>query len=127
MVQYFRNYIVRPVGSLSAASTVDSLSSSFICNSNEANTLVPPPYSRAASPEIGIHSQFQQSNQIIPRHQGYQQQSQLQNQQPQSPLQQFPSRDIEIDQQPQSQQLQLQRHQQQQPHQQQQQMTPRSI
>lgn len=124
MVQYFRNYIVRPVGSLSAASTVDSLSSSFICNANEANTLVPPPYSRAASPEIGIHSQFQQSNQLIPRsasqlvcsqenaqnynntamasrnniilhnlrHQGFHHQSQ----QPQSPLQQFPSRDIEV-------------------------------
>lgn len=55
MVQYFRNYIVRPAGSLSAASTVDSLSSSFICNINEANTLVPPPYSRAASPELGLH------------------------------------------------------------------------
>ncbi|XP_017016090.2 uncharacterized protein [Drosophila takahashii] len=57
MVQYFRNYIVRPAagGSLSAASTVDSLSSSFICNANEANTLVPPPYSRAASPELGLH------------------------------------------------------------------------
>lgn len=50
MVQYFRNYIVRPVGSLSATSTVDSLSSSFICNANEANTLIPPPYSRAGSP-----------------------------------------------------------------------------
>ncbi|XP_030564661.1 uncharacterized protein LOC115765306 [Drosophila novamexicana] len=55
MVQYFRNYIVRPTGSLSAASTVDSLSSSFICNINEANTLVPPPYSRAASPELSLH------------------------------------------------------------------------
>ncbi|XP_043072195.1 glycine, alanine and asparagine-rich protein isoform X2 [Drosophila grimshawi] len=55
MVQYFRNYIVRPAGSLSAASTVDSLSSSFICNINEANTLVPPPYSRAASPELSMH------------------------------------------------------------------------
>ncbi|XP_002134632.3 uncharacterized protein [Drosophila pseudoobscura] len=55
MVQYFRNYIVRPAGSLSAASTVDSLSSSFICNANEANTMVPPPYSRAASPELGLH------------------------------------------------------------------------
>ncbi|XP_017852072.1 uncharacterized protein LOC108606461 isoform X2 [Drosophila busckii] len=56
MVQYFRNYIVRPAGSLSAASTVDSLSSSFICHANEANTLVPPPYSRAASPELGMHT-----------------------------------------------------------------------
>ncbi|KAH8300914.1 hypothetical protein KR044_004468, partial [Drosophila immigrans] len=54
MVQYFRNYIVRPAGSLSAASTEESLSSSFICNANEANTLVPPPYSRAASPELSL-------------------------------------------------------------------------
>ncbi|XP_034490192.1 uncharacterized protein LOC117793870 [Drosophila innubila] len=54
MVQYFRNYIIRPTGSLSATSTVDSLSSSFICNANEANTLVPPPYSRAASPELSL-------------------------------------------------------------------------
>ncbi|XP_049809273.1 uncharacterized protein LOC126252425 [Schistocerca nitens] len=38
MVQYFRNYIVRPVGSLSAASTADSLSSSFLCSAtNEVN------------------------------------------------------------------------------------------
>lgn len=51
MVQYFRNYIVRPIGSLSGTSTVDSLSSSFICTANEANTLVPPPYSSAASPD----------------------------------------------------------------------------
>lgn len=50
MVQYFRNYIVRPVGSMSATSTVDSISSSFICSANEQNTQVPPPYSRAASP-----------------------------------------------------------------------------
>lgn len=57
MVQYFRNYIVRPVGSLSATSTVDSLSSSFICNANEANTLIPPPYSRAGSPNIPINIQ----------------------------------------------------------------------
>ncbi|XP_069683338.1 uncharacterized protein [Periplaneta americana] len=50
MVQYFRNYIVRPVGSLSATSTADSLSSSFLCNAaNEANTVVPPPYSCAGS------------------------------------------------------------------------------
>lgn len=55
MVQYFRNYIVRPTtGTLSATSTVDSLSSSFICNANEANTLVPPPYSRAASPDLPL-------------------------------------------------------------------------
>lgn len=57
MVQYFRNYIVRPVGSLSATSTVDSLSSSFICNANDANTLVPPPYSRAASPDLPLNTQ----------------------------------------------------------------------
>ncbi|KAL9880615.1 uncharacterized protein LOC119644750 [Glossina fuscipes] len=66
MVQYFRNYIVRPAGSLSAASTVDSLSSSFICNINEANTLVPPPYSRAASPDVGFNSHFQQQY-MMPR------------------------------------------------------------
>ncbi|XP_054285549.1 uncharacterized protein LOC129002063 isoform X2 [Macrosteles quadrilineatus] len=48
MVQYFRNYIMRPVGSLSATSTADSLSSSLFCNAtNEANSLVPPPYSSA--------------------------------------------------------------------------------
>ncbi|XP_004518798.1 uncharacterized protein LOC101455894 [Ceratitis capitata] len=64
MVQYFRNYIVRP--SLSAASTLDSLSSSFICNINEANTLVPPPYSRAASPENGLSTHFQQQF-LLPR------------------------------------------------------------
>lgn len=51
MVQYFRNYIVRPIGSLSATSTVDSLSSSFICTANEANTMIPPPYSSANSPD----------------------------------------------------------------------------
>jgi hypothetical protein len=51
MVQYFRNYIVRPIGSLSATSTQDSLSSSFICTANEANTMIPPPYSSAASPD----------------------------------------------------------------------------
>lgn len=51
MVQYFRNYIVRPSGSLSATSTIDSLSSSYICTANEGNILVPPPYSRAASPD----------------------------------------------------------------------------
>ncbi|KAK9871812.1 hypothetical protein WA026_014268 [Henosepilachna vigintioctopunctata] len=51
MVQYFRNFIVRPVGSLSATSTLDSLSSSFICNAtNEAN-IVPPPYSGISSLE----------------------------------------------------------------------------
>lgn len=54
MVQYFRNYcnIVRPIGSLSATSTVDSLSSSsFVCTANEENTMVPPPYSSATSPD----------------------------------------------------------------------------
>lgn len=54
MVQYFRNYIVRPSGSLSATSTIDSLSSSYICTANEANILVPPPYSRAASPDLPV-------------------------------------------------------------------------
>lgn len=57
MVQYFRNYIVRPVGTLSATSTIDSLSSSFICNVNEANTLIPPPYSRTGSPNIPMNIQ----------------------------------------------------------------------
>lgn len=66
MVQYFRNYIVRPVGSLSATSTVDSLSSSFICNANEANTLVPPPYSRAASPDLPI-AMHDYSMSLMPR------------------------------------------------------------
>lgn len=56
MVQYFRNYLVRPMtrslsrpmtSSLSHTSTVDSLSSSFLYN--EANTAVPPPYSCAGS------------------------------------------------------------------------------
>lgn len=71
MVQYFRNYIVRPIGSLSATSTIDSLSSSFICTANEANTMIPPPYSSAASPDdlsISLH------NYAIPRsasQQGY--------------------------------------------------------
>ncbi|XP_050067085.1 uncharacterized protein LOC126555973 [Anopheles maculipalpis] len=63
MVQYFRNYIVQPVGSISGTSTVDSLSSSFICNANEANTLVPPPYSRAASPELTMSFR----NYLMPR------------------------------------------------------------
>lgn len=71
MVQYFRNYIVRPIGSLSATSTVDSLSSSFICTANEANTMIPPPYSSAASPDdLSISLQ----NYAIPRsasQQGY--------------------------------------------------------
>ncbi|XP_045473542.1 uncharacterized protein LOC123679976 [Harmonia axyridis] len=52
MVQYFRNFIVRPVGSISATSTLDSLSSSYICNAtNEANIIVPPPYSGISSLE----------------------------------------------------------------------------
>ncbi|KAJ8912930.1 hypothetical protein NQ315_017260 [Exocentrus adspersus] len=52
MVQYFRNFIVRPVGSLSATSTIDSLSSSFLCNAaNEANNIIPPPYSHMGSLE----------------------------------------------------------------------------
>lgn len=46
MVQYFRNFIVRPAtaasgGTISATSTFDSLSSSFIC----VNEAIPPPYS----------------------------------------------------------------------------------
>ncbi|KAG5682703.1 hypothetical protein PVAND_012037 [Polypedilum vanderplanki] len=64
MVQYFRNYIVRPIGSLSATSTIDSLSSSFICTANESNTMIPPPYSSAASPDdLSINIQ----NYAIPR------------------------------------------------------------
>ncbi|CAG9860716.1 unnamed protein product [Phyllotreta striolata] len=52
MVQYFKNFIVRPVGSLSATSTLDSLSSSFLCNAvNEANSIIPPPYSHMGSLE----------------------------------------------------------------------------
>ncbi|XP_044754273.1 uncharacterized protein LOC123313452 [Coccinella septempunctata] len=52
MVQYFRNFIVRPVGSISATSTLDSLSSSYICSAtNEANIIVPPPYSGISSLE----------------------------------------------------------------------------
>lgn len=64
MVQYFRNYIVRPIGSLSATSTQDSLSSSFICTANEANTMIPPPYSSAASPD-GLSMSLQ--NYALPR------------------------------------------------------------
>ncbi|XP_076253417.1 uncharacterized protein LOC143191861 [Rhynchophorus ferrugineus] len=52
MVQYFRNFIGRPVGSLSATSTNDSISSSFLCNAvNEVNNIVPPTYSNVASLE----------------------------------------------------------------------------
>ncbi|XP_072944306.1 uncharacterized protein [Epargyreus clarus] len=54
MVQYFRNYVIRPPGSLSATSTAESLSSSFICNAaNEANSIVPPPYSCASNYDEG--------------------------------------------------------------------------
>ncbi|OWR52244.1 hypothetical protein KGM_209631 [Danaus plexippus plexippus] len=39
MVHYFRNYVIRAPGSLSATSTAESLNSSFICNAaNEADT-----------------------------------------------------------------------------------------
>ncbi|KAJ8967519.1 hypothetical protein NQ314_002834 [Rhamnusium bicolor] len=63
MVQYFRNFIVRPVGSLSATSTIDSLSSSFLCNAaNEANMIIPPPYSHMGSlEEITTDTQLQTS------------------------------------------------------------------
>ncbi|XP_075969961.1 uncharacterized protein LOC142972595 [Anticarsia gemmatalis] len=48
MVHYFRNYVIRAPGSLSATSTAESLNSSFICNAaNEANSIIPPPYSCA--------------------------------------------------------------------------------
>ncbi|XP_059045212.1 uncharacterized protein LOC131840999 [Achroia grisella] len=51
MVHYFRNYVIAP-GSLSATSTAESLNSSFICNaSNEANSIIPPPYSCASNYE----------------------------------------------------------------------------
>ncbi|XP_045445621.1 uncharacterized protein LOC123653670 [Melitaea cinxia] len=50
MVHYFRNYVIRAPGSLSATSTAESLNSSYICNAaNEANSAVPPPYSCASS------------------------------------------------------------------------------
>ncbi|XP_045783556.1 uncharacterized protein LOC123879700 isoform X2 [Maniola jurtina] len=50
MVHYFRNYVIRAPGSLSATSTADSLNSSFICNAaNEANSVIPPPYSCASN------------------------------------------------------------------------------
>ncbi|KAI8434605.1 hypothetical protein MSG28_003142 [Choristoneura fumiferana] len=46
MVHYFRNYVIRAPGSISATSTAESLNSSFICNAaNEANSIIPPPYS----------------------------------------------------------------------------------
>ncbi|KAL0842429.1 hypothetical protein ABMA28_014533 [Loxostege sticticalis] len=50
MVHYFRNYVIRAPGSLSATSTAESLNSSFICNAaNEANSIIPPPYSCASN------------------------------------------------------------------------------
>ncbi|XP_053625725.1 uncharacterized protein LOC128683793 isoform X2 [Plodia interpunctella] len=50
MVQYFRNYVIHAPGSLSAASTAESLNSSYLCNAaNDANTIVPPPYSCASN------------------------------------------------------------------------------
>ncbi|XP_039747457.1 uncharacterized protein LOC120624790 isoform X1 [Pararge aegeria] len=50
MVHYFRNYVIRAPGSLSATSTADSLNSSFICNAaNETNSVIPPPYSCASN------------------------------------------------------------------------------
>lgn len=52
MVQYFHNYIVRPIGSLS----VDSISSSFICTANEANTQIPPPYSSASDLSVSLQN-----------------------------------------------------------------------
>ncbi|KAJ2953012.1 hypothetical protein O0L34_g7394 [Tuta absoluta] len=52
MVHYFRNYVIRGPGSLSATSTAESLNSSFICNAaNEANSVIPPPYSCASNYE----------------------------------------------------------------------------
>ncbi|ERL83996.1 hypothetical protein D910_07441 [Dendroctonus ponderosae] len=51
IIQYFRSFI-RPIGSLSATSTNDSISSSYLCNAvNEANNIVPPTYSNVASLE----------------------------------------------------------------------------
>ncbi|KAL1494757.1 hypothetical protein ABEB36_010303 [Hypothenemus hampei] len=51
LIQYFRN-IIRPIGSMSATSTNDSISSSYLCNAvNEANNIVPPTYSNVASLE----------------------------------------------------------------------------
>ncbi|CAK1581503.1 unnamed protein product [Parnassius mnemosyne] len=52
MVHYFRNYVIRAPGSISATSTAESLNSSFICNAaNEANSIIPPPYSCASNYE----------------------------------------------------------------------------
>ncbi|XP_066907231.1 uncharacterized protein [Halyomorpha halys] len=67
MVQYFRNYIMRPVGSLSATSTADSLSSSLFCSAaNEANSLIPPPYSSAPGSVEQINAQTAPSHEILP-------------------------------------------------------------
>lgn len=63
MVQYFRNYVVHP--SLSGTSTADSISSSFMCTANDANNLVPPPYSRVESP--GQELEISTTNSEIPR------------------------------------------------------------
>ncbi|KAL4707395.1 hypothetical protein ACJJTC_008580 [Scirpophaga incertulas] len=50
MVHYFKNYVIQEPGSLSATSTAESLNSSFLCNAtNEANSVVPPPYSCASN------------------------------------------------------------------------------
>lgn len=67
MVQYFRNYVVHPtvVGTLSGTSTADSISSSFICTTNDGNNLVPPPYSRVESP--GQELEISTINYEIPR------------------------------------------------------------
>ncbi|XP_074031242.1 uncharacterized protein isoform X2 [Leptinotarsa decemlineata] len=67
MVQYIRNFISRPVGSISATSTVDSLSSSFLCNAvNEANSMIPPPYSNMGSlEEVTTENQLQTSQQSV--------------------------------------------------------------
>ncbi|XP_024086157.1 uncharacterized protein LOC106666847, partial [Cimex lectularius] len=63
MVQYFRNYIMRPVGTLSATSTADSLSSSLFCSAtNEANSLIPPPYSSAPGSMEQINEQSSPTN-----------------------------------------------------------------
>ncbi|KAG5881576.1 hypothetical protein JTB14_035020 [Gonioctena quinquepunctata] len=66
MVQYFRNFIARPVGSISATSTIDSLSSSFLCNAvNEANSIIPPSYSHMGSlDEITTENHLQASHAV---------------------------------------------------------------
>lgn len=48
-------FVMRYFRSLSHASTLDSLSSSFMCNVvNEANTIIPPPYSCNSIDELSI-------------------------------------------------------------------------